>query len=175
MKSRGQLGGHFWRSVSVSETGPQKLGNRPPGRGSYPPWGGRFRVIIIKSIYINAPQIIVGAFGRDSHGELPPRFTPLEKGGKTSPKSWSKTDHGKRADFGALFGHPKSTPKSHPPDPPVWGVLPPRFGGYPQTGGGRTPQTGGPEGDFWGYFWRCPERAPKQPFFHGRFLTTNSG
>ena len=55
------------------------------------------------------------------HGQSPlswtPRFTPLEKGGKTSPKSWSKTDHGNRASFETASGKFPSDP----PGPPLRG------------------------------------------------------
>jgi hypothetical protein len=68
-----------------------------------------------------------------------PLLPPLARGGKsspkTSPKLWSKTDHGNRAVSELFPDTSKSTPKSHPPDPPVWGVLPPGLGGTPQTGG----------------------------------------
>ena len=68
-----------------------------------------------------------------------PTFAPPGEGGKsspkTSPKSWSKTDHGNRAVSELFPDTSKSTPKSHPPDPPVWGVLPPPVWGSPQTGG----------------------------------------
>ena len=119
----------------MSETDPKSSETDPPREGVLPPLWDRFRVIIIKSIYINAPPG-TGPCSPPKFCQLPPLVLPPSKRGVKLARNRGQKPTMEKGLISELFSDtPKVPPKVTLRTPRFGGSYPPGLGGPPNRGG----------------------------------------
>ena len=97
--------------------GPPKARKPTPREGVLPPLWDRFRVIIIKSIYINAPPKVIEIFGANPSGSYPPVLPPSKRGVKLARNRGQKPT----MEIGLVLKRRVANFPRTPRDPPLRG------------------------------------------------------